>query len=290
MSRYEIGSSRAAQRGALAAASAVLLLAIGPFARADDRGPIKIGVIAEAQAVAGSSIPQAAQLAADGINAKGGVDGRKIEIVSYDNHSSSAESVRAFQRAVSEDHVNAVIASYISEVVLALEPWSWRLKTVLITPGASSDVITQNIAKDYEHNKYTFHGFLTSSAIAGLVCDAAKDMLVDGLKMKTAVIMSEDAAWTTPFDASVEACLPKIGLTALDHIRFSPDTTDFTPIFNKIEGEKPDVIITGISHVGVQPTVQWQSQQVPIPMFGTSSQATTSNFWKDTNGATDGVL
>jgi branched-chain amino acid transport system substrate-binding protein len=113
-------------------------------------------VIAEAQAVAGSSIPQAAELAADEINAKGGVDGRKIEIVSYDNHSSSAESVRAFQRAVNEDHVNAVIASYISEVALALEPWSARLKMVMITPGASSDAITANIAKDYEHNKYTF--------------------------------------------------------------------------------------------------------------------------------------
>ena len=43
---------------------------------------LKIGVIAEAQAIAGASIPQAAQLAADEINAKGGVDGRKIEIVS----------------------------------------------------------------------------------------------------------------------------------------------------------------------------------------------------------------
>ena len=122
------------------------------------------------------------------------------------------------------------------------------------------------------------------------MCDAAKDMLVDGLKMKTAVIMSEDAAWTTPLDAGYLKCLPKIGLKVLDHIRFSPDTTDFTPIFNKIEGEKPDVIITGISHVGVQPTVQWKSQQVPIPMFGISSQATNSTFWKDTNGATEGVI
>ena len=50
------------------------------------------------------------------------------------------------------------------------------------------------------------------------------------------------------------------------------------------------MIITGISHVGTQPTVQWKSQQVPIPMFGISSQATNSTFWKDTNGATEGVL
>jgi branched-chain amino acid transport system substrate-binding protein len=278
---------------AMLPASAVFLalaLALATPTYAQTKDPIKIGVIAEAQAVAGSSIPLAAQLAADEINAAGGVNGRKIEIVSYDNHSSAAESVRAFQRAANEDHVNAVIASYISEVVLALEPWAGRLKTVMITPGAASDVITQNIAKDYKHNKYTFHGYLTSTSIADSVCDSAKDLLVKDLKMKTAVVMSEDAAWTTPLDAEYLKCLPKIGLKVIDHIRVSPDTTDFTPIFNKIEGEKPDVIITGISHVGVQPTVQAKSQEVPIPMYGVSSQASNSSFWQDTNGAVEGVL
>ena len=274
----------------LGAVAVALTFALAQPARADDKAPIKIGVIAEAQAVVGSSIPQAAQIAADEINAKGGVDGRKIELVTYDNHSSAAESVRAFQRAVNDDHVNAVMASYLSEAVLALEPWSGRLKTLLITPGAGSDLITENIAKDYEHNKYTFHAYLTSSSLASFVCDSAKDMLVDGLKMKTAVIMIEDAAWTAPYDARLLSCLPQIGLKVLDNIRFSPDTNDFTPIFNKIEGQKPDVIITGISHVGVQPTVQWKSQQVPIPMFGTANQATNSTFWKDTNGAAEGVI
>jgi branched-chain amino acid transport system substrate-binding protein len=252
--------------------------------------PIRIGVIAEAQAIAGASIPQAAQLAADEMNASGGVDGRKIEIIGYDNHSSSADSVRAFQRAVNEDKVNAVIASYISEVVLALEPWASRLKTPFVTPGAASNEISKSVHADYEKNKYTFHGYLTSAALALSVCDGAKDLLVDRMHMKTAVIMSEDAAWTKPLDIGYEECLPKIGLKVLDHIRFSPDTTDFTPIFNKIEGAKPDVIITGISHVGVQPTVQWKNQQVPIPMFGISSQATNETFGKDTNQAAEGVL
>jgi branched-chain amino acid transport system substrate-binding protein len=274
----------------LSAGAAIVALALTTPGYAQSDAPIKIGVIAEAQAVAGSSIPQAAQMAADEINAAGGVNGRKIEIVTYDDHSSAAEAVRAFQRAANEDHVNAVIASYISEVVLALEPWTGRLKTVMVTPGAASDVITQNIAKDYNNLKYTFHGYLTSTSLADQVCDASKDLLVKDLHMKTAVVMSEDAAWTTPLDAEYLNCLPKAGLKVVDHIRFSPDTTDFTPIFNKIEGEKPDVIVTGISHVGVQPTVQWKQQEVPIPMIGVASQATNSSFWNDTNGATEGVL
>jgi branched-chain amino acid transport system substrate-binding protein len=254
-----------------------------------DKEPIKIGVIAEVQSIAGAATPGGAQIAADEINAKGGIDGRKIEIVTYDNKSSSADSVRAFQRAVSQDKVSAVIASYISEVVLALEPWAARLKTPLITPGAASNEITRPIHDDYEKNKYTFHGYLTSGAQAQAVCDAAKDLLVTGMKMKTAAVMSEDAAWTKPLDEGYLACLPKVGLQVVDHIRFSPDTTDFTPIFNKLEAKKPDVIITGISHVGVQPTVQWKNQQVPIPMFGISAQALSPTFWKDTNGAAEGI-
>ena len=252
--------------------------------------PIKIGVIAEASSVSGASIPKAAQLAADEINAKGGVLGRKIEIVTYDDHNSATDAVRAFQRAAREDKVSFVIASYISEVVLALEPWSARLHMPMITPGAASDEISHNVYKDYNHMKYVFHGYLPSTFIADSVCDGAKDLLVQGHHVKTAVVMSEDAAWTLPLDNEYLKCLPRVGIKVLDHIRLSPDTTDFTPIFNKIEGEKPDVIITGISHVGVQPTVQWAAQHVPIPMFGVSSQATTSTFWKDTNGATNGVV
>src|ERR1700682_831692 len=167
----------------------LLAMASGQAFAAD---PIKIGVIAEAQAIAGASIPQAAQLAAEESNAKGGVEVRMIEIVTYDNHSSSADSVRAFQRAVNEDKVHAVISSYISEVVLALMPWASRLKTPFITPGAASNEIPLGVHKDYEKNKYTFHGSLTSASLAMSVCDAAKDLLVDQKHMKTAVIMSEE--------------------------------------------------------------------------------------------------
>ncbi len=263
-------------------------LGLSATALADE--PIRIGVIGEESAVAGASITKAAQLAADDINAHGGIGGRQVQVLTYDDHSSAPEGVRAFQRAVSQDKVVAVIASYISEVALAIEPWSARLHMPFITPGAASNEISKQVHKDYDAYKYTFHGWMTSAFIAQSICDAQHDLLVTGLHMKTAVVMSEDAAWTKPLDERYLECLPKAGFDVLDHIRFNPDTTDFTPIFNEIEGKKPDVIITGISHVGVQPTVQWHDQQVPIPMVGQSSQATTSVFWKDTNGAADGVV
>ncbi|GGF40906.1 ABC transporter substrate-binding protein [Aliidongia dinghuensis] len=276
------------QAGLLATTAVVGGLAAPASAQTQD--PIKIGIIAEESAIAGAGINKGAQLAADEINAAGGIDGRKIELAIYDNHSSSSDAVRAFQRAVSEDKVVAVIGSYISEVALALEPWSARLHVPFITTGAASNDISKHVHEDYDHNKYTFHEWMTSAFIADSVCDSMKQLLQPKYKTASAVIFSEDAAWTTPLDNEYLACLPKIGVKVLDHIRFSPDTTDFTPIFNKIEGEKPDVIVTGISHVGVQPTVQAAQQQVPILMVGQSSQATSGTFWKDTNGAASGVI
>jgi branched-chain amino acid transport system substrate-binding protein len=267
---------------------AALTLAMGASAQAAE--PIKIGVIGEESSVAGASLTKAAAMAAEDINAHGGVGGRQVQVITYDDHSSAADAVRAFQRAVSQDKVVAVIGSYISEVVLAIEPWSARLHMPFITPGAASNEISKQVHNDYDHFKYTFHGWLTSAFIAQSICDFAHDQLVGPFHMKTTVVMSEDAAWTTPLDARYLECLPKAGLQVLDHIRFNPDTADFTPIFHQIEDKHPDVIITGISHVGVQPTVQWHDQQVPIPMAGQSSQATTSTFWKDTNGASEGVI
>ncbi len=279
-----------ARTGLAAAAAIACVMATPPAAHAQAKPPIKIGVIAEESAIAGTGISRGAQMAADAINAAGGVDGRKIELVIYDDHSSASDAVRAFQRLVSQDKVVAVVGSYISEVALALEPWAARTHIPYITTGAASNDISKHVHDDYAKNKYTFHEWMTSAFIADAACDSIKALLQPHYAIKSAVIFSEDAAWTTPLDAGYMACLPKIGVKVLDHIRFSPDTTDFTPIYNKIEGEKPDVIVTGISHVGVQPTVQWAQQQVPMPMVGQSSQATSGTFWKDTNGAAAGVI
>ena len=272
------------------AAAALAGFGLGAMPARAAEPPIRIGVIGEEGAVAGTSITKAAQLAADEINAKGGVGGRKVEVITYDDHSSAADAVRAFQRAVKQDHVNAVIATYISEVALAIEPWAARLHMPTVTTGAATTKITKFVHDDYKQYKYMFHGWINSKLVADLACKSSKPILIDPYHLKTAVIMSENAAWTEPLDEEYLKCLPKVGLKVVDHIRFNPDTTDFTPIFRNIETKHPDVIMTGISHVGVQPTVQWHDQQVPIPMAGESYQATTTSFWKDTNGATEGVI
>jgi branched-chain amino acid transport system substrate-binding protein len=111
-----------ARAGTVARAGAALFaaaaLAASPLrqVQAQTQEPIKIGIISEESAIAGAGISRGAQIAVDAINAAGGVDGRKLEIVQYDDHNSAADAVRAFQRAVSQDKVVAVIGAHARAV------------------------------------------------------------------------------------------------------------------------------------------------------------------------------
>jgi branched-chain amino acid transport system substrate-binding protein len=214
------------------------------------------------------------------INAKGGVNGHPLALVIEDNQASATNAVSSFQRMVNQDHVVAVVGTWISEVALALEPWSARLHTPFIVTGAASNDISAFVHKDYAAHKYVFHAYFPSAFLAEGVCDLAHDVLVDQMHMKSAVIISEDAAWTKPLDAGYGGCLPGAGLKVLKEIRFSPDTADFTPIFQQAEALNPDIIISGWAHVGVQPTVQWADQKVPLPLAGINAQAGSSAFWR----------
>ncbi|WP_097462221.1 ABC transporter substrate-binding protein [Mangrovitalea sediminis] len=252
--------------------------------------PIPVGVIGPSAHIDGRAIFQAAEMAVDEINAAGGIDGRKIELHKYDDQFQATNAVRAYQRAVQQDHVVAMTGVFLSEVGLAMQPWSGRLKTPLIISGAASTKIDQNTHAHYDRFKYTFHTFTNSTFIAKVACDFAHDVLVGQLGYKTAAIFSENAAWTKPVDAEYEKCLPKAGLKVVDKIGFEPNTTDFRPIFNKVQDTKPQVLMTAIAHVGAKAIVQWHQQQVPALMAGANGQGGSSAFWKATNGATDGVI
>ena len=89
-------SGNMTRRGAVAAALLAAGMLLPGQARAAD--PIKFGVIAEASSIVGASIPKAAQLAADEINAAGGVLGRQIEDLEHSHEIDPMALYRSYQR------------------------------------------------------------------------------------------------------------------------------------------------------------------------------------------------
>ncbi len=279
---------RLARSFGAAAVAVAMTFGVGA-AHAAAKPPVRIGIIAWQANPLGAGIKDGAILAANEINAAGGIDGRKIELFQYDDHASATDGVRAFQRAVKQDHVVAVIGGFISEVDFGIIPWASRFHVPFIAGGASNKIATM-VHNDYGKYKYIFEQTPNSYYLARAVCDISHYALVKKLGFKTAVVLSEDAAWTKSLDQGYLACLPKAGLKVVDHIRFAPNTKDFTPLFNKVEATHANVIIAGMAHVGLAPTVQWHDQQVPALLAGFNAQAGASNFWKRSNGATEGVI
>lgn len=272
-------------------ASALSLSLAGVAVAADNT--ISIGILAPESTIVGQGILDAAELATNEVNASGGIDGHKIVLHKYNTQLSASAATLAFQRAVQQDGATAVVGVFTSEVALALIPWASRLKTPLMVTAAASDDISKRVHADPQRFKYVFHSFINSTDIAKEACIVTKDLIMSNdryKKFNRAVLFSEDANWTIPLDAEYKKCLPKIGIDIVDAIRFSPNTDDFTPIFNQIESKKANLMMTAIAHVGVKPVTQWHQQQVPALMIGSNGQSSSADFWNATNGATNNVV
>lgn len=274
----------------LSSLAAMTMSAMLSTATAADTEPIRIGVMAPEKAPQGLGNIRGVQLAADEINKAGGIDGRMIELFVYDTEASAPVAVRNFQRMVKQDKVVAVMGTWTSEESMAVQPWSSRYKIPFIVGSSGTPELTRNVKKDYEKNKYTFHLIGNAILQAEDLCEFIERRLVKELGAKTAIMLDEDSQWTIALIETEKRCLPAAGLEILDIIKFAENTTDFAPIFNKIRSLKPDLIVTGLSHTGLQATIQWAQQEVPALMVGMNSIAISKGFWKQSNGLGNGVI
>lgn len=261
-----------------------------PVAAAPGAAPIRIAIITPLAITPGKAVVNGAKLAAADINRAGGVHGHKVRLLIYDSQLSTSASVRAMQKAVEQDHARVVTGVFTSEDSLALANYAGRLHTPLIVESGTTR-IGELVHRDYRRYRNVFQLQLNSRFIAQEVCDAAHSLLVKGSARRvSAVIMSEQADWTKPLDRAYARCLPKAGIKVLRRVDYAVDTTDFGPIYNRIEALKPTVIVTGMAHTGLRPVLQWHQDQVPAMMLGFNMQAGSSGFWARSNGAAQGLM
>lgn len=120
---------------ALRATLLVLGLCMGA-AHAQNRQPIKVGMLTPIRTVLGTQAATSAKIAVEMVNSRGGVLGRPLELVIYDDGNSPVTSVAAMQRLLDQDGVKIVVGPYGSTQALATLPVA-RSKNVLFLPVAS---------------------------------------------------------------------------------------------------------------------------------------------------------
>ncbi len=153
------------------------LVALAPSAGA--QGPIKIGAILPltgSGASYGVWMKGGTEMAAEEINAAGGIAGRKLEVI-YDDHAADAsKAVNAMRRLVEVEKVPFTLTSY-SAPTLAIQPIGAQNKVVMMNGGGQSDNLAN---KDYLYNNIP----VVSNEV-GVIADwLAKDK-----KFKSAVVI-----------------------------------------------------------------------------------------------------
>jgi branched-chain amino acid transport system substrate-binding protein len=256
---------------------------------------IKIGVIGPMQYVQGIGHWNGATMAADEINAAGGVQvGEKkmnIELVQADSNEfiNITDATNAMERIITNDKVDFIVGGFRTEAVLAMQDIAMENKKIFIGVGAAHNELCLRVAKDYDTYKYFFRGSPFNSSYLGRTSfihlgtvAAIMKMTLNIPKIKVA-IAAEKAMWTEPLIKASESVIPKMGMELVGIWRPSPIATDVTAELSAIQRSGAHIIFTIFSSsVGIPFARQAGELKIPAVQVGINVEAQKDGFWQAT--------
>ncbi len=279
--------------GSAASVLGILLLALGlwiPSAQAANRDfnkieTIRIGSLGPVQIVWGIGVHNAVKMAVEEINAAGGILGKKIELFIGDTEGKAEKGITAYKKLVLENKVDVLVGAPASGVSLALQAYLEKDKIVLISTGAASNALTENVKKDYKKYRYFFRNMINADRQQKYASKFLKEFVNGNFGYKKFAILAENAKWTEDYAPNLEKDLTRAGLEVVFNERFDVDMKDFSPVFVKIKSRGAQWIAQILSHAASISLVKaWQDIK-PAPMGLCNVMSMDSRFWEITGGA-----
>ena len=248
--------------------------------QAQTTGPIKIGMVTSLTgnfAPLGTNDRLAVQQVFEQQNAKGGINGRQLELSVLDDASDPNQSVIQFNKMVG-DGVVAILAPPQSTANLALKPVVTEKKIPTIALGAADE-------QAIPPSPYMWMVAPLSSSVA----KASMAFMQQQGKTRLAMLTDTKNAYANAVHDAVAKGIGTYGITVVADESFESTQTNFTPQFAKVIEAKPDfflVLATGAPPVVI--TKQWADANAGIPLMLTASSA--SQLYLDPAGpAAEGV-
>ena len=225
---------------------------------------IKIGVIAPLTgdvATYGEWFKNAVEIAKKEINERGGVLGKKIEIIYEDSKADPTTAVTVAQKLISIDKVHAILGPAASGATLSVAPIAEKARIVLLTPISSSYKITYS-------GDYIFR-IAPSDALQGII---AAEWTFNTLGYRTAGILYVNNDYGDGLNREFAKNFEKLGGKVLIAESSAQNTTDFRSQLAKLKNAKPDFVF-----VAVYPretgnvAKQWKELGLEIPIIGTDA-------------------
>ena len=216
------------------ALAVAIALAVGGVVPATAQGPIRIGAslsLTGTYAKLGKNQHEGYQLCEKELNAKGGLLGRKVQFVVYDDQSMPATAVRLYEKLITEDKVDAIMGPYSSPVTEAAVNVTEKYKKVMVAPLAA----TTSIFK--KGRKYVFMVISPAEVyLEGLIDMAAKRGL------KTIAVVNEDTLFSKAAASGAVELAKKKGLQVVYTEAYPKGSTDFSALLTKLKAANADVL------------------------------------------------
>lgn len=226
----------------LAALMAVMMLGAfsgcsndGGSADAGDSDTIRIGGLAPLTGDASSygvAVNNGIQMAIEDINADGGIGGKQIEYIYYDEKGDATEAVNAYNKLVQDDKVVAIIGDVTTKPTLAVAQQSQQDNIPIITASATAAEVTltgPNIFRACFTDP--FQGELMASYAAEKLGASTVAVLYD---------MADD--YSSGIAEAFVAKAGELGLTVVAEEKYQDGDVDFKSQLTNIKGQNPDVL------------------------------------------------
>jgi branched-chain amino acid transport system substrate-binding protein len=219
----------------LAVLAVVASMVAGCGGTSTTSGSIRLGVVTSvtgSQATFGEAQKRGYELALEEINAKGGVLGRKIELVYEDDASKAETAVSAMEKLATQDKVPLVLGSYSSAATLPMGAVADKYQVPLIVPTAATDKLTES------GYKYVFRICAPSSVYAGVMIG----FLATEIKPKTLAIIFENTSFGTSTAEPAKAAAEAKGIKVVAYEYYTAGAPDFKPLLTKVKAANPEAV------------------------------------------------
>jgi branched-chain amino acid transport system substrate-binding protein len=226
--------------GASAAAVAGLLWLGAASAQAAD--PIKVGMslaLTGAGAPAGKMLQAAIEIWRDDINAKGGLLGRPVEVIIYDDQSTPAQVPNIYTKLISVDKADLLLGPYGTNFVAPVMPTIIQNKKMLISYTAIG------INDNYHYDKYFSMVPVGSDGVNAFSKGFFEMAAKQKPKPQTVAIIAADAEFAQAAAKGAREELKKHGLKLIYDKSYPPSTTDFTPVMRAVQAANADIVYAG---------------------------------------------
>jgi branched-chain amino acid transport system substrate-binding protein len=227
---------------ALTACAAVAVLALSTGAAEAQQGPIKIGMsLAQSGGVAaaGKQLLVAIQLWKDDVNAKGGLLGRQVELVTYDDQSNPSNVPGIYTKLITVDKVDLLLGPYATNMVAPAIPVVMEHKKLTIS------MLALAANSQFHYDKY-FSMIATGpdpkGAFSADFFEVAKRQTP---APKTVAIVAADAEFAQNAADGARENAKKSGFNIVYDRAYPPPTADFAPIVRAMQASNPDIVFQG---------------------------------------------